>query len=108
MARVVISPPHSANCGRAAGGHVDLVGLQVVERLEQQAEGLAAQRQLPRGFAGGEAVGLQHRHRAADDHHVAAQRRIVRRQELLQAAHRVEDVADHRREQALRISANSS
>jgi hypothetical protein len=100
MARVVIRPPHSANCGADARRDIHLVRRKVVQRLEQQAEGLLAQRRLALRLGARKAVGLQHRHGAAGHDHRAFDGLDGRRQELVHESQGVEDVAHHRREQA--------
>ncbi|MCY1296893.1 hypothetical protein D9M70_463070 [compost metagenome] len=50
-------------------------------------------------LGGCEEIGFEYGHRPPDGDHVVAERPDLRRQELVLQPHRVEDVADHGREQ---------
>jgi hypothetical protein len=78
----------------AGGGDVDLVGLEIVEGFEHQAEGFAA------GGAGFREGDFKDGHGAAGENHVVAEGADTGRKELMEVAHFVEDVAKERAEDA--------
>ena len=83
---------------RRAGRDVDLVLLEIVQRLEEEAERLCRER-ADRGARRREHIRLEHRHGPADEPHRLVERHDPRRQELVLVAELVEHVADHRGEE---------
>ena len=79
---------------RRAGADVDLMLLEVVQGAEHQAEGFGGQRILACDREA-EVIGLQHRHSAAKDYHLVTHRAKAWRQELVQKAHSVQNIAHH-------------